>query len=143
MFLASFLEGDSMLTLDNLIWYRIPGYNGYEYNFENEVVRSIKNYKVNPIGKLIKKYTDNNGNYYYMSNMQNERCKVYISDIINLINSAPNKIAVNTYSTNLSPRNIVTRNKYLHADKHDPNNKTYFPTFDNLLIDDTDTTERK
>ena len=39
-------------------WFRIPGFNGYEYNFENKVVRSIKNYKVNPYGKLLKKYSE-------------------------------------------------------------------------------------
>ena len=27
-------------------WYRIPGYNGYEYNFEHKIVRSIKNYNI-------------------------------------------------------------------------------------------------
>ena len=57
----------------NCMWYRIPSYNGYEYNFDNKVVRSLKNFKVNPMGKLIKKYEDDYGNHYYkMSNMQNK-----------------------------------------------------------------------
>lgn len=119
----------------NLTWYRIPGYNGYEYNFENKIVRSLKNYKQNPIGKLIKKQTDKKGNYYEMSNMQNKRVKVYISEIEQLINDDARKVKVGTYSTNLSPRNIVTRNKYLHCDQNDPEYKTFFPTFEELFID--------
>ena len=93
---------------DNLTWYRIPGYNGYEYNFENKIVRSLKNYKQNPIGKLIKKQTDKKGDYYEMSNMQNKRIKVYLPEIEALIKKDDRKVKVGTYSTNLEPRNKVT-----------------------------------
>ena len=120
---------------DNLTWYRIPGYNGYEYNFENKIVRSLKNYKQNPIGKLIKKQTDKKGEYYEMSNMQNKRVKVYLSEIESLIKKDDRKVKVGTYSTNLEPRNKVTRNKFLHCDQEDPENKTFFPSFDSMIID--------
>lgn len=119
----------------NLTWYRIPGYNGYEYNFENKVVRSLKNYKRDPIGKLIKKQSDKNGEFYEVSNAQNKRVKLYLTDVENLINADPHKVALGTFSTNLSPRNIVTRNKYLHCDQNDPDNNTFFPSFDNMIID--------
>lgn len=113
-------------------WYRIPGYNGYEYNFEHKIVRSIKNYKVNPMGRLIKKYSDTKGDFYKMSNMQNEVCKVYTSEIETLIKNDPHKVAMATNETNLSPRNTVTRKKYRNAD-NDPSKDTFFPDFSDLI----------
>ena len=112
-------------------WYRIPGYNGYEYNFECKVVRSIKNYKVNPMGVFIKKYFDTKGEFYKMSNMQNKVCKVYVSEIETLINNDPHKVAIATNETNLSPRNIVTRNKF--RNNTDPSKETFFPDFEDLI----------
>lgn len=113
-------------------WYRISGYNGYEYNFDHKIVRSIKNYKVNPMGKLIKKYNDTKGDFYKMSNMQNEVCKVYISEIEDIIKNDPHKVAMATNETNLSPRNTVTRKKYRNAD-NDPSKDTFFPDFSDLI----------
>ena len=80
----------------NWQWYRIPGFNGYEYNFENKVVRSIKNFNVNPMGKLIKKYKDGSGHFYKMSNLQNEVEKVYIDfeDALELLEEIKNKEAI-------------------------------------------------
>ena len=114
-------------------WYRIPGYNGYEYNFEERIVRSIKNYKVNPIGKLIKKYSDTKGEFYKMSNMQNEVCKVYVSEIEKIIKECPNKQIMGTFDTNISPRNTVTRNKYRNVDQNDLKYQTFFPDFTDLI----------
>ena len=45
---------------DNRQWICINGYNGYEYSNDG-LLRSMKNFKVNPTGKLIKKYRDKNG----------------------------------------------------------------------------------
>lgn len=96
-------------------WYRIPGYNGYEYNFEHKIVRSIKNFNKHPYGKLIKKYD----NYYKLSNDQNDVEKVYIDQIENLIKN--NKLFISrplpTLCTNLGSRNIVTRAKKEHGKK--------------------------
>lgn len=115
----------------NCMWYRIPGYNGYEYNFDNKVVRSLKNFKVNPMGKLIKKYEDDYGNHYYkMSNMQNEVEKVYIDEIEALIKNDPLKRALPTSCTNLGSRNIVTRKKNKYSNK-----ETLFPDFSDMIID--------
>lgn len=118
----------------NLKFYRIPGYNGYEFNFEYQFVRSIKNYKVNPTGKPLKKYTDSKGDYYKMSNAQNVVCKVYVSEIIRLIQEAPIKTIVNGNDTNLSPRNTVTRNKYRNVDQNDPKYATFFPDFSDMIV---------
>ena len=92
----------------------------------------IKNYKVNPMGRLIKKYNDTKGDFYKMSNMQNEVCKVYVSEIENIIKNDPHKVAMATNETNLSPRNTVTRKKYRNAD-NDPSKDTFFPDFSDLI----------
>ena len=113
-------------------WYRIPGYNGYEYNFENKVVRSIKNFNVNPMGRLIKQYSDGGGSFYKMSNMHNEVEKVYIHEIEALIKADPLKRALPTSCTNIGSRNIVTRKN--KNKKNDPMKETYFPDFDDMII---------
>lgn len=117
-------------------WFRIPGFNGYEYNFENKVVRSIKNYKVNPYGKLLKKYSDSTGDFYKMSNMQNEVKKVHVDEIEAMINGDPLKRALPTACTNMGSRNKVTRKKYIYGDQKD-NDKydTFFPDFSDMIID--------
>ena len=61
---------------DNRQWICIEGYNGYEYSNDG-LLRSMKNFKVNPMGKLIKKYKDKKGYYFILSNNSNERVKVY------------------------------------------------------------------
>lgn len=114
-------------------WYRIPGYNGYEYNFEHKVVRSIKNFNVNPYGRLIKQYK---GGYYILSNMQNEREKVYIDEIEAMINGDPLKRALPTACTNMGSRNIVTRKKHSKGLKYLPKDEeTIFPDFSDMIID--------
>ena len=120
----------------NWNWYRIPGYNGYEYNFENKIVRSIKNFNVNPMGRLIKKYSDGSGDFYKMSNMHNEVEKVYINEIEALIKEDPLKRALPTSCTNMGSRNIVTRKKKNY--KNDPMTETYFPDFDDMIINQND-----
>ncbi len=114
-------------------WYRIPNYNGYEYNFENKVVRSIKNFNVNPMGKLIKKYKDSKGEFYKMSNMQNEVEKVYLDEIEAMINGDPLKRSLPTTCTNLGSRNKVTRKKYRNTT--DSSKETFFPDFNDMIID--------
>lgn len=117
----------------NWQWYRIPGFNGYEYNFENKVVRSIKNFNVNPMGKLIKKYKDGSGHFYKMSNLQNEVEKVYIDEIEAMINGDPLKRALPTNCTNIGSRNRLTRKVIKNTD--DPMKETIFPDFSSMIID--------
>ena len=61
---------------DNRRWICINGYNGYEYSNDG-LLRSMKNFKVNPMGKLIKKYKNKKGYYYILSDDSNNRKKVY------------------------------------------------------------------
>ena len=49
---------------DNRRWICINGYNGYEYSNDG-LLRSMKNFKVNPMGKLLKKYKNKKGDVYF------------------------------------------------------------------------------
>lgn len=110
-------------------WYRIPGYNGYEYNFEHKIVRSIKNFNKHPYGKLIKEY---NG-YYKLSNDQNVVENVYINQIETLIKNNPlfKDKPLPTLCTNLGSRNIVTRTKKKNGKKIN----TEIPDFSYFITD--------
>ena len=121
---------------NGLKWVRIRGYNGYEYNFNHKAVRSLKQYIKYPYGQLVHMYKDNNGAYYMLSNLRNERNKIYITQIEDIIGKDPNSISVYTGTTNLAPRNTVTRNKYLHVDQNDPQYKTHFVDFSKFIVDD-------
>ena len=91
---------------DNRQWICIEGYNGYEYSNDG-LLRSMKNFKVNPMGKLIKKYKDKKGYYFILSNNSNEREKVYEQEIINIIRSDKNPSIRKTYETNIGSRNRI------------------------------------
>ena len=109
-------------------WYVIPGYNGYEYRFSDQAVRSMKFFNTNPYGKLlVPKVTKKSGTYYYLSNDRNEKTKLYIEDIERLVNSNPNKNIDlrGEFSTNISSRNLVTRKRVVNNQRVDP----IFPKF--------------
>lgn len=94
------------------IWYCIPNYNGYEYSNDG-LLRSMKNYIKNPYGVLLKKYQDRKKkSYYYLSDNENNRCKVYEEDIIYLIQTTPNVKTRGTYQTDISSRNKLVPTKY-------------------------------
>ena len=114
----------------NWKWYRIPGYNGYEYNFEHKIIRSIKNFNKHPYGRLIKRYDDN---YYKLSNDQNDVENVYTDQIESLIKN--NELFMSrplpTLCTNLGSRNIVTRAKKKNGEKIN----TEIPDFSYFITD--------
>lgn len=91
---------------DNRQWICIEGYNGYEYSNDG-LLRSMKNFKVNPMGKLIKKYKDKKGYYFILSNNSNERTKVYEQEIIDIVRSDKNPSIRKTYETNIGSRNRI------------------------------------
>ena len=95
-----------MYYTDNRQWICINGYNGYEYSNDG-LLRSMKNFKVNPTGKLIKKYKDKKGYYYMLSNNSNEREKVYESTILNIIAKDKNPRYRATYLTDIDSRNRI------------------------------------
>lgn len=100
-----------MYYYDNRQWICINGYNGYEYSNDG-LLRSMKNFKVNPTGKLIKKYKDKKGYYYMLTNNSNEREKVYEVDILNIIANDKIPRIRKTYETDIDSRNrILTKPK--------------------------------
>lgn len=67
------------------IWYTIPGYNGYEFNSDNQV-RSFKNFKKYPYGYLKKPKINKKGELYWeLSNNSNVVHKVTVSEIVQRI----------------------------------------------------------
>lgn len=69
----------------NRLWYGIPGYNGYQVSTDN-IVRSMKHYKKYPFGILLRpSKTLNEVNYYQLTNSQNERVTVSLTEIKELV----------------------------------------------------------
>ena len=105
-----------MYYYDNRQWICINGYNGYEYSNDG-LLRSMKNFKVNPTGKLIKKYKDKHGYYYFLSDDSNERKKVYEQEIRNIIASDPVPRIRRTYETDIDSRNRILAKPRLKQQK--------------------------
>lgn len=93
------------------IWICIKKYNGYEISTDG-IVRSMKNYMKYPTGIFIKRYKDSKGYYYFLTNNSNEREKVYVEDLLELVNNDPNPIRRQFYDTDISSRNkIINKSK--------------------------------
>jgi hypothetical protein len=96
----TFTPVEAVLNLnDSRLWYYIPGYNGYEIS-DDYYVRSMKYFKKYPYGILLKPKTDKNGNIlfpndpvYELSNNQNERYQLHLSQIMELAKSNPYPIS--------------------------------------------------
>lgn len=99
---------------DNRLWYYIPGFNGYEISNDN-FIRSMKHFKKYPYGILIRAKRDINGNIihpenpiYELSNNNNKRISLHLSDIINLAQTNQQIVQGyprRTYQTDISSRN--------------------------------------
>lgn len=91
-----------MDNLNRTAWYRIPGFNGYEFQISSGLVRSMKACKKNP-GKILK-YNDKCGERIWtLTNDKNERVKVDMSGIISLLHSEP-VLVDGSKCRNMSPR---------------------------------------
>ena len=117
-----------MYYYDNRQWICINGYNGYEYSNDG-LLRSMKNFKVNPTGKLIKKYRDKKGYYFILSNNSNEREKVYEADIIKIISNDKIPRIRGTYDTDIDSRNRVLSKPKKRKKKIDLNRYIGIPKF--------------
>lgn len=99
---------------DNRLWYYIPNYNGYEISNDN-YIRSMKHYKKYPYGLLIQPKKNNKGEIsnpsdpiYTLSNNQNERVDIPLSQIIQLAQNNPYHITGyprTTCTVDISSRN--------------------------------------
>lgn len=68
----------------NIIWFRIPGFPGYEISNTN-YVRSFKSRKKYPYGTLVKWSKGN----IILSNRNNQRVKLTLEEIWSIIKSEP------------------------------------------------------
>ena len=107
---------------DNRRWICINGYNGYEYSNDG-LLRSMKNFKVNPMGKLLKKYKKKKGYYYILSDDNNNRKKVYEQEILDIIRSDKVPRIRRTYETDIDARNRIftkprTSRQKINLDKY-------------------------
>ena len=84
----------------NIIWFRIPGYPGYEISNTN-YIRSFKSRKKYPYGTLVK--WDKKGNVI-ISNSNNIRVKLSIEEIWSIVKHNP-EVIVNTIDTQNTSRN--------------------------------------
>ena len=98
----------------NRVWYYIPNFNGYELSSDN-FIRSMKHYKKYPYGMLIQPKKNKKGQIinpfdpiYTLSNNQNERVEIPLSQIIRLVQANPYKITGyprTTIMTDIASRN--------------------------------------
>ena len=107
---------------DNRRLICINGYNGYEYSNDG-LLRSMKNFKVNPMGKLLKKYKNKKGYYYILSDDNNNRKKVYEQEILDIIRSDKVPRIRRTYETDIDARNRIftkprTSRQKINLDKY-------------------------
>lgn len=103
----------------NILWYYIPGFNGYEIS-STGIVRSMKHFRKYPYGMIIRPKEIKDpielfvNNYpeltYVLSDNNNERQVVTRTELINLARNNHNKVygyPRKTIVTDIGSRNIV------------------------------------
>ena len=129
---------------DDIWWLYIPGFNGYEVSTTG-IIRSMKHYRKYPFGILIQPKKDRNGKVinpqdptYELSNNQNERVAIKLSQILYLAKTNPYHITGyprRTCITDISPRNQRCFIKKEIKTLPGFNNKQFFPKF-NIIKDE-------
>lgn len=110
----------------SIMWYRIEGFNGYEYCITTDQVRSFKQIKKFPFGKILRRDTD--GCWELSKTLNNDRLKLNTNDIMNIINNSRNKpVPIPTDNVYIGGWNKVSGNK-------NRNERVEFPSFDGLII---------
>lgn len=102
----------------NILWYSILGFNGYELsNFG--YVRSIKNFNKYPFGTVLKFQDSQQGRYYILSDNNNVRRKIYLTEIQKIV--ADSKVKPN-FGYIASAPIIRNQRKFIRFDYEDKNN---------------------
>lgn len=105
-------------------WYSIPGYRGYEVS-NDHYVRSMKHFKKYPFGIMITpKNKGSNNPIFTLSNDNDVRISISLSEIIDLVNNNPIEVGYPraTIITNRSSRNLSIVKK---KPSFSPDNKNY------------------
>jgi len=84
----------------SIVWFRIPGFPGYEIS-NNNYVRSFKSRKKFPLGSLVK--WDKTG-HVIMSDHNNKRVKLDLKEIWSIVDSQP-RIMCKTIEVQNTSRN--------------------------------------
>ena len=120
-------------------WYYIMGYNGYEMSNDG-YIRSMKHYKRYPYGLLIQPKKNGKGEVinpenpiYTLSNNNNERCTLHLSEIKQICESI-NQKKVGGYPRPTKMVDIASRNQRafinISSDEKPIDNTLYFyPSF--------------
>ena len=89
------------INRQDILWYEIPGYRGYELS-NTGLVRSMKHYKRYPYGIILEKQDKD---IYVLSNADNQRVRVSMAEIVNLVKNDPHRYAKYTFQVNRASRN--------------------------------------
>ena len=113
-------------------WYRIPGYNGYDYRFSDKAIRSWKiNKKYG--GKILHRNTYSTYDYE-LTRDDNRRVKLIVKEIEDIIINNPPYISGNGV-------NFATRMHLMNADNYHQRTvnemsdvKNIVPSFDMFIV---------
>lgn len=116
---------------ENRVWYYLPGFNGYEIS-NDYIIRSMKHFKKYPYGLLIKPKKDGLDPIYELSDNQNERIQLPISEIMNIALTNPWRVTGyprKTYMLDNASRNQRCTIKKKPIDKFPDRNEIYHYSF--------------
>ena len=121
----------------NILWYRIPGFPGYEICKTTYMVRSFKSRKKYPYGTLVKW---NKNQTITLTNHNNQRVNLTFDDIIRIVDEAkelPNK-TIEVQGTSRNPLSCIDTNavttvgKIVAKPKIQTSEEHHFVNFDNI-----------
>lgn len=144
---AKFIPVEDVLDVNdpNRWWFYIPGFNGYEISNDG-YIRSMKHFMKYPYGILIKKKKDHGTDpSYELSDNNNERKVIRLSQIQYLAKTNPYAVSGYPRRTNIS--DIASRNQRCFVKNSiqtvpvDKDNMLYYPKF--TVIDEEDETKTK
>ena len=126
--LTKFIPVEAVLNIYEARWWMyIEGFNGYELSQEPNgycYLRSMKHYKKYPYGILIRPKTQGEDPVFTLSNNNNERVDVHLSELL--------KIAKNpTRAVSEYPRPTITTDNTSRNDRHFVKKKNTLPPLDN------------
>lgn len=128
----------------NRVWFHLQGYNGYELSNDG-YIRSMKHHKKYPYGILLQPKKNNKGivitpddPVFELSNDQNERVSLHLSELIAIANNDPFKNC-SGYPRYTIARDIQSRNDRNFVKKKQrvqplDNTNKFFPKF-NIIKD--------
>ena len=121
--MTKFIPVESVLNPydPSILWYPIPGYNGYEIS-NTGYLRSQKHYHRYPCGILIRPKTQGEDPVFNLSDDNNNRVDVHLSELKNLAYNNPRGIL---------PRGTLVADSSSHNDRRFVKKKTTFVPMDN------------